>query len=283
METIKTFEFKSLPIEIEVKNLRFVKELPNLLGLPHKATFYQIVWLTQGQAVFHIDFRDITIKENEVLIISAGQVCQFDIDSHYSGKLILFTGSFFSVTETDANLLHTAEMFNPVNLNKTAPICPQLMGSLSSLLEEELNQKSDRFQTAIAQSYLRVILLETERQIKTTHTPLQSSIGRRFCNAVEEHFKESHNTEFYVQLLGLNEKKLSKEIKAMTGKTPKAYIDWRIILEANRMLSYSSLSAKEIGFYLGFDEPTNFAKYFRKHTGTTPSQFRIKTRQKSLS
>ncbi|MCD8186501.1 MAG: helix-turn-helix domain-containing protein [Rikenellaceae bacterium] len=75
-------------------------------------------------------------------------------------------------------------------------------------------------------------------------------------------------------MLGVNEKTLSKEVKALTGKTPKVYIDSRIILEAKRLLSYSNLSAKMIGFELGFDEPTNFTKYFRKHTGTTPARFR---------
>lgn len=276
---VKIFEFKDLPIEIEVKDMSFVKEFPKLLGEPHKATFYQIVWLTEGEAVFHIDFRDITVKANEVFIVSAGQVCQFDTTSDYLGKMILFTGSFFSVTELDSNFLHSAEMLNPVNLNNTVSICPQLMGNLTSLLDEELKHTGDRFQIGIAQSYLRVILLETERQLKTAHIPSLNNIGRKFYNAVEKHYMENRNTQYYVQLLGVNEKFLSKEVKALTDKTPKVYIDSRIILEAQRMLSYSDLSAKEIGFQLGFDEPTNFAKYFRKHTGMTSAQFRESVRK----
>jgi len=279
MDTIRTVEFKDLPIEIEVKSLGFVKELPKLLGQPHKATFYQIIWLTSGNAVFHIDLRNIAVEANDVLIISAGQVCQFDVTSDYSGKIILFTGSFFTVTELDANFLHTAEIFNPVSLNKTVSICPQLMKNQTSLLEEELKHTGDRFQTGIAQSYLRAILLETERQLKTVHIPSLNNVGRRFSNAVEKHYRKNRHTEFYVRLLGVNEKILSKEVKALTDKTPKVYIDSRIILEAKRMLSYSDLSAKEIGFQLGFDEPTNFAKYFRKHTGLTPAQFRDSVRK----
>jgi AraC-like DNA-binding protein len=31
---------------------------------------------------------------------------------------------------------------------------------------------------------------------------------------------------------------------------------------------------KEIGFALGFDEPTNFVKYFRRQAGMTPIEFR---------
>lgn len=274
---IKTVEFKALPIEIEVKDLRFVKELPKLLGQPHKATFYQIIWITEGEATFRIDFRDITVKSNEILVISAGQVCKFDTKSDYSGKIILFTGTFFTITELDSNFLYTSEILNPVSLNKTVPICPQLAGNLTALLDGELKHPVDKFQTGIAQSLLRILLFETERQLAANYSPLTNNIGRKFYNVVEEYFKENRNAEFYVNLLGVNEKNLSKEVKALTGKTPKIYIDLRTILEAKRLLSYSSLTIKEVGFELGFDEPTNFNKYFRKHTGVTPVQFRDST------
>ncbi|MDR3327493.1 MAG: helix-turn-helix transcriptional regulator [Prevotellaceae bacterium] len=273
-ENIRTFDFKTLPIEIEIKDLEFVRELPKLFGQAHKANFYQIVWITEGEAKFYIDFRNITIKANEVLIISSGQVFVFDTQSDYSGKIILFTSNFFTITELDSNFLHTSKIINPINLNQIVPICPQLMENLTTLLEECLKYPVDGFQKGIAQSLLRVILLETERQLSTSCPLIINNTGRKFCNAVERHFKESRNTEYYVNLLGINEKTLSKEVKVLSGKTPKVYIDSRIILEAKRLLSYSALSVKEIGFELGFDEPTNFNKYFRKHTGATPIQFR---------
>jgi AraC-like DNA-binding protein len=278
-DNIRTFDFKVLPIEIEVKDLEFVRELPKLLGQPHKANFYQIVWITEGCAILRIDFRDIEIKANEILIISSGQVCQFDTTSGYSGKMVLFTDSFFTITELDANFLHTSEILNPVNLNRTVSVCPQLTGNIIALLDEELKGPADHFQTGIARNFLRIILLETERQHTSSYPPVVNNIGRKFYNAVEQHFKENRTTEYYVDLLGINEKILSKEVKTLTGSTPKVYIDSRTILEAKRLLSYSSLSVKEIGFELGFEEPTNFNKYFRKHTNRTPAQFRDITKQ----
>ncbi len=276
---IKTVDFKALPIGIELKDLKFVQEFPKLLGKPHKATFYQIIWITTGKATFRIDFREVTIKSDEMLIIVAGQVCEFDTKSNYSGKIILFTGSFFTITELDANFLHTCEILNPISLNKTIPACTQLTENLSRLLDTELKRPVDAFQIGIAQSYLRILLLEAERQLTASYLPVTNNVGRKFYNAVEQHFRENRNTEFYVHLLGINEKILSKEIKALTGNTPKIYIDSRTVLEAKRLLSYSSLSIKEVGFELGFDEPTNFNKYFRKHTGITPAQFKASNKK----
>lgn len=275
---IKTFDFKTPSIGIEVKDLGFIKEYPKLLGKPHKTVFYQMAWISEGEATFRIDFREVRLKANEVLIISAGQVCKFDLRSDYSGKMLLFTSTFFSITEQDSNFLYTSEILNPINLNRPVSACPLMISKLFSLLEEELKVPPDSFKSGIAQSYLRVLLLEAERRHAHTYPPMLNYLGRKFYYAVEQHYKKNKNTDFYIRTLGVNEKTLSKEIKALTGKTPKAYIDSRVILEAKRLLSYSNLSVKEIGVNLGFDEPSNFNKYFRKNTNQTPIEFRISTR-----
>jgi AraC-like DNA-binding protein len=56
--------------------------------------------------------------------------------------------------------------------------------------------------------------------------------------------------------------------------TAKRVIVERIVLEAKRLLARSALTVAAISHQLGFDEPTNFVKYFKRETGTTPAQFR---------
>lgn len=273
-DAVKTFGFNPLPIEIEIKDLSFVKQLPRLMGNPHKVTFHQIICLDSGSATFCVDFRDITIHAGQLFVITAGQVCQFDTKSDYSGRLILFTESFFNTSEIDSNFLYTSETFNPISLNRIVNIDSDAISQQTIFLEKELQKSTDHFQSQIAHSALKIILLEIERQLSSEYPLTAQSLGRQFYNAVEKHFRESRKTEYYAELLNVSEKVLSKEVKALIGKTPKAYIDYRTILEAKRLLSYSALSAKEVAFELGFDEPTNFHKYFSKHVGQTPLEFR---------
>lgn len=87
--SIRTSDFKTLLTGIEVKDLKLIKELPRLLGQPHKANFYQILWLTGGSATHRIDFREIHIRENELLIVAYGQICEFDILSDHTRKMII--------------------------------------------------------------------------------------------------------------------------------------------------------------------------------------------------
>lgn len=274
---VKTFHFDPLPIEIEVKDLSFIKELPKLLGSPHKVSFYQLIWISEGKANFRIDFRDITVNENNVLVISPGQVCEFDTISDYQGKIILFTSSFFTITDIDSNFLYTSQILNLINENNVVNICPILIEKLILLLEEELKQSPDHFQSGISQSFLRIILLEAERQLASMSQPYIDNIGRQFYNAVEQNFTKNRQVKYYADLLSISEKTLSRELKSLIDKTPKSYIEDRIILEAKRLLAYSNTSIKEISFNLGFDEPSNFNKFFQLRTNMTPVEFREST------
>ncbi|MCC8096138.1 MAG: helix-turn-helix domain-containing protein [Tannerellaceae bacterium] len=104
-------------------------------------------------------------------------------------------------------------------------------------------------------------------------------MGRKFSDQVEKYFKTEHLVSFYQDKMAINEKLLAQEVKKMTRQTPKNYLDSRLILEAKRLLSYSTLSIKEISQELGFDEPINFNKFFRKHLGITPVTFRKKEKK----
>ena len=275
---IKTYTFNPLPVEIEVKDLLFMRDLPHILGKPHQAEFFQMIWIKTGSLSCRIDFELKRIEANELLVIAAGQVCQFDVHGMYTGQLVLFTANFFTRTEEDAHFLHTAEILSLVNSNKIVKVSACMIEPLFILLEKELDRTKDSFQSAIAQNYLRIILLEAERQVKPNQLKIGGQI-QAFYQLIETNYKINRNVNYYASLLGISEKKLTQEIKQRTGLTPKVCIDTRVVLEAKRLLSYSSLSVKELSFILGFEEPTNFIKYFRKHTQLTPQVFRESQQQ----
>ena len=276
---LKTFHFHPSPIEIEVKDLSFIKDLPKLLGTPHKVSFYQLIWISEGNTVVRVDFRDIALCQNDVLVISPGQVCEFDVESDYNGKIILFTNTFFTITDADSNFLSTSLVLSLLNRNQVVSICPLLIENLVTLLEEELKNPSDYFQSGISQSLLRIILFEAERKLTLSSTSYINNIARDFFNAVEKYFKTNRQVKYYADLLAVSEKALLRELRSTTSHTPKSYIEDRVLLEAKRLLSYSNLSVKEIGFELGFDEPTNFNKFFKSRVLLTPIDFRISTKK----
>ncbi len=98
-----------------------------------------------------------------------------------------------------------------------------------------------------------------------------------FRELVEENFKQAVKVDFYTHKLNMPLKALSKLTKDHYKMSPKAVIDERRILEIKRQLRGTSKSGKTIAYELSFDEPTNMFKYFKKHVGFTPSEFRSQT------
>lgn len=95
-----------------------------------------------------------------------------------------------------------------------------------------------------------------------------------FKDVLEENFRKEKSVKKYASELSISEKYLHKASTTLLDKTPKQIIDERILLEAKRLLVHSNESIKEVAYELGYEEPTNFIKYFRKHTHFTTSEFR---------
>src|SRR5690606_3766796 len=95
-----------------------------------------------------------------------------------------------------------------------------------------------------------------------------------FRDILEYQYKEQKQVGYFAKQLSVTEKRLNQATKSVLGKTPKQVVDDRVMLEAKRLLAHTTESIKEIGYSLGFEEPTNFIKYFRKHHNCTPVEFR---------
>ena len=79
---------------------------------------------------------------------------------------------------------------------------------------------------------------------------------------------------FYADQLCLSPKYLSRLIKEVSGKSAPEWIDAYVMLEAKHLLKYTDISIKEIVFKLNFSNQTVFYKYFKAHTGMTPTEYR---------
>ena len=70
------------------------------------------------------------------------------------------------------------------------------------------------------------------------------------------------------------EKTLTRICSAVAGVGAKAFIASRLALEAKRLLVHTEMPISAIAQRLGFDEATNFTKFFRSIEGCTPGDFR---------
>lgn len=96
----------------------------------------------------------------------------------------------------------------------------------------------------------------------------------RFRKLVEENYHAIHTVNEYAGLLHISSKTLTNCTKEISRQTPLQIINDRILLEARRLLAYSDKNVNEIGFDLGFDDPSYFAKFFKRQMKMLPSDFK---------
>ena len=97
---------------------------------------------------------------------------------------------------------------------------------------------------------------------------------RQFIKLVSENYTQQRQVIFYADQLCMSPKYLSKLIKDVSGKSAPEWIDSYVLLEAKHLLKYSDMPIKEIVFRLNFSSQTVFYKYFKAHTGMTPTDYR---------
>jgi AraC family transcriptional activator of pobA len=106
-----------------------------------------------------------------------------------------------------------------------------------------------------------------------TLAPADSTV-EALCRLVEEHFRKQRLIGFYADKLAVTPDRLNDHVKRASGVTAGHLIRQRVLTEAKRALVFTGQPINEISYDLGFADPSHFARFFRKQTGTTPQEFR---------
>ncbi|MFM9989077.1 helix-turn-helix domain-containing protein [Flavobacterium sp.] len=279
------YDFKpGLLQEFEIVDLaKLYTEFEDILTSTHRANFYHVIWFQKGNPTHMVDFNPITISPNTLLFINKDTVQRFDNKTKFDGKAILFTDRFFCKTENDIKYLKETILFNDLFTISQIQVQNQLkiFSELFQQITDELLNDKDNSQFDILQNLLHNLLLYSERERrKQNFTEIKKGADLDyvliFKDLLEANYKNQKQVNFYAKQIIITEKRLNQATSKVLGKTPKEIIDNRILLEAKRILAHTTESVKEIAFHLGFEEPTNFIKYFKKHTSVTPTEFREK-------
>lgn len=280
-EKIQKYDFKEgLPQEFEIIDFDFLfNEFPYEITKPHRAEFYQILWFQKGSPTHLVDFNPIKIKPNSLLFVNKNSVQLFDNETSFSGKIILFTDSFFCKSEMDTKFIRSSILFNDLLAISQINVSNSIFATIFQQLETELKNLKDNYQSDILRNNLRNLLLQSERERRNQNfIELKKDADFDYSlilkDLLDKNFISHKKVSFYCQKMHLTSKRLNQATTKIFGKTPKEIIDDRVLLEAKRILAHTNESIKEIAFSLGFEEPTNFIKYFKKHTDKTPVEFR---------
>jgi len=106
-----------------------------------------------------------------------------------------------------------------------------------------------------------------------TLQPADATVARLRA-LVDESFRRERQLGFYAEQLGMTVDRLNDHVKRATGVTAGHLVRQRVLSEAKRQLVFTAQPIQDIADELAFSDPSHFARFFRKHTGTTPHEFR---------
>ena len=234
-----------------------------------RADFQSFLFVRSGSYTHAVDFELHECRAGACLLIRPGQVHRFGPQSDWDGWILIAAPQHVpdSVVHLPQHIRLDRDLASAVSelLHRTASDArlPMDTNRLDGLLA---------LQTRVLAS--RLALGDANRERTQLIDPMVLERYRGFRSTVEREFRRWHLVGPYARHLGYSPKTLDRACRAATAMTAKRVIVERIVLEATRLLAHSQLPVAAISVELGFDEATNFVKYFKRETGTTPHQFR---------
>jgi AraC-like DNA-binding protein len=248
----------------------------------HYRAYIRVLYLPPGYSLT-VDFKRFATKKNTLFFINANQYFQLEQAAPAKGYFIYYNRDFYCVQIHDEEVACDGLLFNNIYGMPMTVLSSRDDGLVNLALQNILAEMSGR-QSAyeeMIRTYLKqMIILATriwkQQQLGDLKENPTGDIQffRTFSRLVEIHFREKHNVADYADLLGVAPKTLSKKFNRLRLTQPNDIIKERILLEAKRLLAYSSLSIKEIAYDLGYDDPAYFNRLFSTRTGTTPAAFK---------
>lgn len=255
------------------------KEAPVL----HHHNSYEIdLFITSRNRCFIKDVRYDT-KDRTLLLILPNEVHSFYYEpgTSYTRFVITFQESFLNPllrTQSQTSLLFQTLQQLPYRM---LSLNGETFNRLSFLFTELLNlaNQKNSFQPLL-RSYLLCILLELyqKRGWFQPPPPLSKSgrLVQQIIQYIDSHYMDAVNLEDLEQHFFVNKYHLCHIFKRETDTSIVSYLQYRRIIEAQKLLLHSDLPIIDISCQCGFNNLQHFYRTFKKFIGYTPRQYQPK-------
>lgn len=252
-------------------------------GKTMKVDVDTIIFCRKGTAIIEIDLIPYEIVANTQLIIIAGSIVHNISNSDdFRISYIIFKHEVYD--EATAQLEPSFTFFM-----KEYP-CVQLgekrinkMNYLVEAMEDFYNEKTNCFRVKIFKNNIQSFLLDVYDKTRTLFKIDKSEeVGRkeelfiRLIHLIHNFCPKEREVGFYADKLHITSRYLSSITQNVADKSAKYIIDKHAIQRIKIMLKYSNMSIQDISYELNFPDQSFFARYFKKHTGMTPLEYRAK-------
>ena len=269
-----------------IKNLLICNDIlweKSFIRQPYRASVSAFILCTKGEMTLMAGIKKYTLRKNCVMLYGRDNIIEvLEKSDDFTFSVMILSEKF-----TATGLL---------NLKAIIPIYQYLTEKNNDLLQladdevavikKYLSLITDISRTGNEPATLNLITslfyavsdiygkrVADEVPVRSMRTR-QEEYFERFLKAVSADYKEQRSVQYYADKLHITPKYLSTVIKEASGRSAADWIDEFVIQEAKVLLKFSSKSIQEITYHLNFSTQSFFGKYFKRHTGISPSEYR---------
>lgn len=234
----------------------------------------RLYFIESGEAVVCTPDREVTLRPGCVYLIPSNQ-----LHRHYCSSAISMHWCHFQ-----ALLDGTSDLFQELTVPIEArPESLEHYRATFQQLEESMHSRQPWCHLLRASLLLQ--LIQPHLKQAEPIQPTANEARRRFqpiLRYIDTHLHQDLRVEELAEQLGLNKEYFSRAFKRHFRVPPKKYILLKRIQHAQKQLCYSEMQIQETGASCGFPDPYHFSKIFKGITGITPSEYRVRHRQRKM-
>jgi AraC family transcriptional regulator, transcriptional activator of pobA len=250
---------------------------------PYRQNFFEISFTEGLSSDCTIDDKRFQQENDSLLFVSPGQINSWNVknsDISTKGYMVYFKPELLGAGELSCEVFSTFRFFN---LNSMPIYClkPEQKGIFTDLFRRMYEEYSHFREGSIEiiTSYLTILLNEAKRNLEPEFR-VNGNLSRaeeltyQFENLIKSEYRKRLSIKEYAERLYISPSYLREAVKQSTGKPAYKLIREYQILEAKSLLLQSDKTVKSVALELGFDDSSNFVKFFKKYAGLTPLRYR---------
>jgi len=254
----------------------------NVIPLYNPTVIEGIVFVLciNGTSTLKLNSRTYYVRKNMLLTILPDSVCQ---TIEYSNDTIIeylfFSVDFIYGLNVPSDLYMWEKAIRLPLIQLTDEKFKSLL-DFHTFMAKQYRRGEYLYKEHLAKNLLASFLLEVYNIYNELDTLEAESSKRKneyyqqFKRLLLNHIKQERTVQFYADKLCISAKYLSQLIKEVSGKSAMDWINHLIIIKIKILLKTSTLSIIQISEELNFSNSSYLGRYFRKHTGMTPLQYR---------
>ncbi|MFZ2987812.1 helix-turn-helix domain-containing protein [Ideonella sp.] len=244
---------------------------------------HQVLWIHQGSVVAQLDENRSALRGPALLLVPPGVAHAFRFNPGCKGFVLTFNAGLLAEGE--------AATLGEALPQLLAEPCAMAMGGAQAEVErlqalfEMLHTESQAEDSAdgpVPRWLACALVWQLARRVQRSQAQAarrgpaaeRQSLYTRWLLLLEQNYLAHWPVSRYAERLGLSTERLNRMVRTETGQAAQALLHARLIREACRRLVHVAAPVSQLAFELGFSDPAYFCRFFKRHTGKTPREYR---------